>query len=72
MAQRTPVTYRDLQQMAAVHKRERKEVKKIELFATKEEILRICTDEATHKHINRIRSATIDVDNVRFELIKKD
>ena len=62
----------DLQEMATRLRKFSKEVIRVRVKARKQDILRICKDEHTHKHIDVIRSATIDINGVRFELVKID
>lgn len=64
------LSMRDLEKIASYHAREKKLVYRIQLKTTKERILIICRDEPTHTHIDKIRSASIYVDGVWFELIK--
>lgn len=66
------ITSKDLEAIAWELKKERSKdaIIKVQVNATANDILRICRDEPTHKHIDTIRSATIDIHGVRFELVK--
>lgn len=72
MAYRESVTMSDLQEIAVRLRKFSKEVIQVKVNATKLDILRICRDEHTHKHIDVIHSAMIDIGGVRFELVKID
>lgn len=64
------LTTKDLERIAKLHSKEASFIDKIELKTTKERILHICRDETTHNYIDLIRSASICVNGVWFELIK--
>lgn len=66
------LTLYDLQEMAVRLRKYSKEIIRVKVVAMKRDILKICTDEATHKNIDIINSATIDVYGVRFELVVAD
>lgn len=59
----------DLEKIAKTHKCEKNFVNKIQVVTTKERVLNICRDEPTRKNIDIIRSASIKVDGIWFELL---
>lgn len=61
---------KDLEEISSFHSKEKKFVDRIQLKTTKERILHICKDEPTHKNIDIIHSASININGVWFELIK--
>lgn len=63
------LTLYDLREIATRMRKFEPDIKKIVVHASKMDVLKICRDEQTHKHIDVIRSASIDIDNIRFELI---
>lgn len=58
-----------LMEIARILKRNSKDIIKVKVSATKEEVLILCPDEQTQKSIDIINSATIDVGGIRFELV---
>lgn len=66
------ITRWDLVEIAASLRKFSEEVIRVKVKANRDSILRICRDEHTAKNIDVIHSATIDIDGVRFELIKTD
>lgn len=66
------LTKYDLREIAVRLRKFSKEVIKVKVHASKKDILKICNDEPTHKHIDVINSASIDIDGVRFELVVSD
>ena len=59
----------DLEKIAKTHKSEKNFVNKIQIYTTRERVLNICRDEPTLKNIDIIRSASIKVDGIWFELM---
>lgn len=66
------LTLNDLKEIARIESKKKGLVNRIQINTTKESILKICRDEATHSKIDIIRSASIQVSGVWFELINKD
>lgn len=66
------LTTKDLEKIANMHKKGKGLIERIMIKTTKDCILRICRDKETHSKIDTIRSASIQVKGVWFELIKKD
>lgn len=62
----------DLVEIAARLRKYSDEIIRVKIHARKIDILKICKDEATHKSIDVIHSATIVVDGVKFELVVSD
>lgn len=72
MAIRQEITIGDLKEMSVRLRKFSKEVIRVKVKATKQDIMKICRDHPTHQHIDVINSATIDINGVRFELVKID
>lgn len=72
MSKGTPpeITHGDLIEMATRLRKFSEGLIKVQVRTRKIDILRICKDEATHKSIDVIHSASIDVKGIRFQLIK--
>lgn len=64
------LSIKDLERISSFHSKEKNLVDKIQVKTTKDRILLICRDEPTHANIDVIRSASIQVNGVWFELIK--
>lgn len=59
----------DLEEISVRLRKFSKEVIRVKVHASKADIMRICRDESTIKHIDVIHSATITINGVLFELI---
>lgn len=66
------LTLKDLEKIADFQDSDKQNIKKIQIITTKERILHICRDQPTHLHIDSIRSASIKIKGIWFELIKSD
>ena len=66
------LTTKDLEEIARLHKKGKGLIDRVRIKTTSECMLKICRDEHTHSKIDTIRSASIQVKGVWFELIKKD
>lgn len=66
------LTTKDLEEIARLHKKGKGLIYRITINTTKDCILRICRDKETHSRIDVIRSASINVKGVWFELINKN
>lgn len=66
------LTREDLVEIAMQNKKGKSLVDRIQIMTTKQCILKICRDEPTHKNIDIIRSASIQVKGVWFELIASE
>lgn len=64
------ITNADLFEMATRLRKFSEGLIKVQVRTRKQDILRICKDEPTHKNIDFINSASIYVKGIRFELIK--